>query len=160
IGVGPETMVGVSLERSAELIVALLGIWKAGGAYLPLDPDYPAERLGFMLRDAGARVVLTTGSLAERLAGVLAEDGARLVARDAPRLATRLSALPGEAIEAGERLAALTPATLAYVIYTSGSTGQPKGVEVDHGSLGSMAAAIGSAYGLVARDRMLQLASV
>ncbi|MFG5379609.1 AMP-binding protein, partial [Yoonia sp. R2-816] len=128
LGVGPEMVVGVCLERSAELIVALLGIWKAGGAYLPLDPDYPEERLGFMLEDAGASVVLTTaGRLPER------PDGGLLLVLDDPATEAALAGLPATPVTGAERWAPLNPSSLAYVIYTSGSTGTPKGVMVGQG---------------------------
>ncbi|MEY9894317.1 amino acid adenylation domain-containing protein, partial [Catenulispora sp. MAP5-51] len=108
LGVGPETVVGVCLERSAELIVALLAVLKAGGAYLPLDPQYPADRLAYMVQDAKAVCVLTASELA---AADVSESE--------------------DAVEAVSALG-LLPSHPAYVIYTSGSTGRPKGVVVDH----------------------------
>ncbi|HWS53455.1 MAG TPA: amino acid adenylation domain-containing protein, partial [Pyrinomonadaceae bacterium] len=119
-GVGPESLVGVMLERSADLVVALLGVLKAGGAYLPLDSEYPKERLAFMLEDAAPRVVLTRRSLA----AALPESGAALLALDDE----------GEAAPApaGGPPHSASPDNLAYVIYTSGSTGRPKGVAVTH----------------------------
>ncbi len=121
LGVRAETPVGILLERSPEMIVGLLGILKAGGAYLPLDPEYPRERLAFMLDDTRASVVLTQQRLAEGIGGralqVVALDA------DAERIAR----------ESGENPATeVTPAAAAYVIYTSGSTGRPKGVLVTH----------------------------
>src|SRR6185436_13656562 len=103
--------------RSAELIVALLGILKAGGAYLPLDPDYPVERLAFMLADAGARVLITDAASADRVG---AYDGqvVRLDV-DAAAIARQPSHVPHLHLD---------PHNPAYVIYTSGSTGMPKGV--------------------------------
>src|SRR5262249_25070660 len=122
-GVGPDVLVGVCMERSLELVVALLGVLKAGGAYVPLDPDYPSERLAFMLQDAAPAGLLTPRPLAHRLPGHAAQT---------------LSLDPGggaEADAAGPRALpapALTPEHLAYVIYPSGSTGQPKGVMNSH----------------------------
>ena len=116
-GVGPEERVGVVLERSADLVVALLAVLKAGGAYLPLDPEHPAERLAYMLEDAGARVLVSRRAL---LAGLPPHAG-RVVLVDAVR---------GEATAAPARDGG--PDALAYVIYTSGSTGRPKGVAVSH----------------------------
>ncbi|MFL6333082.1 MAG: condensation domain-containing protein, partial [Pyrinomonadaceae bacterium] len=119
-GVGPETLVGVMLERSFELVVALLGVLKAGAAYVPLDPAYPAERLAFMLEDSGAPLLLTQ----ERLLTRLPQTGAEVVCLDAnwEAVAERGAARPSAE--------APPPAddNLAYVIYTSGSTGRPKGV--------------------------------
>ncbi|HLY58689.1 MAG TPA: amino acid adenylation domain-containing protein, partial [Stellaceae bacterium] len=129
MGVGPETVVGVCLERSAELIIALLAIWKAGGAYLPLDPDYPEERLGFMLDDAGAKLVLTSTALAVRPAGAAA------LPLDDLTTTVTLARQSNAPIRPAERRAAPTPDNLAYVIYTSGSTGKPKGVMVAHGNI-------------------------
>src|SRR5262249_47946692 len=123
-GVGPEVVVGLCLERSLELMVGLIGILKAGGAYLPLDPDHPRERLGFMVADAGARLIVTQSSLREHLPATSAD----LVCLDAdwPTIAGE----PTSALANG-----LLPHNLAYVIYTSGSTGTPKGVAVHHASL-------------------------
>ncbi|HWS55001.1 MAG TPA: amino acid adenylation domain-containing protein, partial [Pyrinomonadaceae bacterium] len=121
-GAGPEVRVGIALERSVELVVALLGVLKAGGAYLPLDPGYPQQRLDFMLEDGGVRILLTREALLERLP----EAGATTVIcldRDWPQIVGESTANP-EALAVAENL--------AYVIYTSGSTGRPKGVAVTH----------------------------
>ncbi|MEP6995919.1 MAG: amino acid adenylation domain-containing protein, partial [Acidobacteriota bacterium] len=120
-GVGPEVVVGVCMERSARTVVALLGVLKAGGAYVPLDPSYPEERLAFMLRDSGARVLLTDEPSAPRFSGHEAEV-VRLDSVDA--------ALSAESET--NPVGASRPGDLAYVIYTSGSTGPPKGVEALH----------------------------
>jgi amino acid adenylation domain-containing protein len=124
LGVGTETLVSVCLERSPELVVALLGILKAGAAYVPLDPTYPKERLAFMLEDARSPVLITHSLLLERLP----EHDARVLLLDA------------DAEEPAQESAELSPGThsstnLAYVIYTSGSTGWPKGVAVEHRSV-------------------------
>jgi non-ribosomal peptide synthetase component F len=124
-GVGPETMVGLLVERSPEMVVGLLGILKAGGAYLPLDPNYPRERLAFMLADAGAPVLVTQAALLERLPEAAAAQLVRLRRR-----------LAGDRAPARHRAAARHRSrSPAYVIYTSGSTGTPKGVVVGHGAL-------------------------
>jgi amino acid adenylation domain-containing protein len=120
-GVGPEALVGVYMERSLDLVVALLGILKAGGAYVPLDPSYPAERLAFMLADAGAPVLLTQRALA----GSQPEYGGRTICLDGE--ADRIAQEPADDLEAGA-----SGDSLAYVLYTSGSTGKPKGVMVEH----------------------------
>jgi non-ribosomal peptide synthetase component F len=121
LGVGPGVLVGVSLPRSPELIVALLGIFKAGGVYLPLDPTYPKERLAFMLTDAHVPVVLTD----TQCVGLFTDQRPRFVCLDANH---RL--LAGQSTD--QPLNRITSEDLAYVIYTSGSTGQPKGVAVPH----------------------------
>ncbi len=123
LGVGTESLVGVCLRRSAEMVVALLGIMKAGGAYLPLDPEYPADRVSFMLGDAGATVLLTEAQWVARFS----DFSLRVVSLDEEQ----------EQIAACEKSSPkneVGPANLAYVIYTSGSTGQPKGVAITHAS--------------------------
>jgi amino acid adenylation domain-containing protein len=121
LGVGPDTLVAVGVERSIELVVAVLGIWKAGGAYVPLDPTYPEERLQFLLEDSKAPVLVTTQTQLPRLAAPYARV-VRLDA-DAMTIARQRDSRP-------EPLAG--PDNLAYVLYTSGSTGRPKGVAVVH----------------------------
>jgi amino acid adenylation domain-containing protein len=143
-GVDRDVIVGVFLPRSARLVAAALGIMKAGGAYLPLDPDYPVDRVAFMLEDAGCPVVLTTQDLAGRLP-------------EGPWQAMVLTSIapPGEM----ERPpSAYRPALddLAYVIYTSGSTGRPKGVEVTHRGLMNMCAWHRDAFEITAQDRGTQ----
>jgi natural product biosynthesis luciferase-like monooxygenase protein len=123
-GVVPGTIVGLLVERSLELVIGVLGIQKAGGAYLPLDPTYPADRVALMIEDSRAPLVLTEA----HLAGVLEGHAARAVRIDDPTLGSEdASRLEGGA----------TPEDLAYVIYTSGSTGRPKGVMVEHRNVAS-----------------------
>jgi amino acid adenylation domain-containing protein len=124
MGVGRDVLVGVMMERSLETAVALLAVLKAGGAYMPLDPEYPRERLRFMLEDSGAPVLLTQ----ERLRASLPETVARVVCLDDCR--ELYSEERGENPPGGA-----TPDNLAYVIYTSGSTGTPKGAMVHHGGV-------------------------
>ena len=117
-------MVGLCVERSPEMVVGLLGILKAGGAYLPLDPNYPRERLAFMLADAGCPVLVTQAALLDRLPDDAAASAASCGSTPtAPAIARR----PGTAPPLD-----LDPRHPAYVIYTSGSTGTPKGVVVEH----------------------------
>ncbi|MGH3382605.1 MAG: non-ribosomal peptide synthetase, partial [Actinoallomurus sp.] len=126
LGVGPESVVGVRLDRSVELVVALLGIHKAGGAYLPLDPDHPAERIHYMRADAGARVLITPETFAD---------------------------LPGPDHDLG---VVVLPEHPAYVIYTSGSTGRPKGVVIEHRGIVNRLRWMQEEYGLTGADRVLQ----
>ncbi|HEX7239909.1 MAG TPA: amino acid adenylation domain-containing protein, partial [Longimicrobiaceae bacterium] len=119
-GVGPEVKVGLFVERSLEMVVGLLAVLKAGGAYLVVDPEYPAERIAFMLADARVPVLLTQEPLLRRLP----ETGAEVVPLDGVLEAPLADGRPPSA--------AVTPEHLAYVIYTSGSTGTPKGTEVPH----------------------------
>ena len=120
-GVGPETLVGVCLDRSIELVVALLAVLKAGGAYLPLDPTYPSERLSFTLRDAQIQYLVTTAELG----GSISADVPLVTRLDSD--AAVIAGRPDSRLEGGAR-----PENLAYCIYTSGSTGQPKGALIEH----------------------------
>jgi amino acid adenylation domain-containing protein len=148
LGAGPEVRVGICLERSAGLVVAILAVLKAGAAYLPLDPAYPADRLAYMLADSGARVLVTQASHR----GFLPVDGVRIVLVDAD--AAEDAAEPDVAPRT-----AVAPESAAYVIYTSGSTGRPKGVLVQHGSLANLLAATREAFGVARGDVMPALAS-
>jgi len=131
LGVGPETVVGLCVERSVELLVAVVGILKAGGAYLPLDPSYPPDRLAFMLQNSGAPVLVAQA----RLIGKLPPFAGSTVRLDQDWSA--ISRYP-ETNPAGT----VNPDNLAYVIYTSGSTGRPKGVMIQHRSMVNLATAL------------------
>ncbi|MFL6199517.1 MAG: amino acid adenylation domain-containing protein [Thermoanaerobaculia bacterium] len=137
-GAGPEVVVGVLLERSLEMVVALYGVLKAGAAYLPLDPSYPRDRLGLFVADAAPRIVLTARGLADLL-----PPGSPAVFLDG------IGETPGDLPEGD-------PASLAYVIYTSGSTGRPKGVMNSHRGIVNRILGMQEAYGLGAEDRVLQ----
>src|SRR5262249_23767295 len=149
LGVGPDVLVGLCVERSVELVVGLLGILKAGGAYAALDATYPRDRLRFMLEDSRPAVLLTHAHLVPSLP----EHAATVVPSDAhrPRMAEE-TALPPES-GAG-------PRNLAYVIYTSGSTGTPKGVLVEHRGLCNVAAAQARTFEVGEGDRVLQFSSL
>lgn len=130
MGVGRETLVGVSVERSPSMVAALLGILKAGGAYVPLDPSYPAERLNYMLTDSGAQVLIVHAGHdeAEQWYSSQVQQGVQIL-----DLAALASFDPAHTDHARfESAHEIRPENLAYVIYTSGSTGQPKGVEAMH----------------------------
>jgi nonribosomal peptide synthetase DhbF len=126
-GIGPESLVALALPRSTQMIIALVGILKAGAAYLPLDPDYPLERLAYMLRDAQPACVLTSAGIAERQ-----PEGVAQLLLDHPETAGPLAQSPEANPSDAERTQPLSPSNPAYVIYTSGSTGTPKGVVVTH----------------------------
>jgi amino acid adenylation domain-containing protein len=151
LGVGPESLVGISLERSLDLLVAVLGVWKAGGAYLPLDPAYPAERIGFMLADSGVKVVLTHERLAAALPNDLG-DGACVHCLDREPV-TETEVDPLHDGGAG-------PDHLAYVLYTSGSTGRPKGVQVTHGALLNFLLSMRERPGIGAEDVLVAVTSL
>ncbi|MGZ2356975.1 amino acid adenylation domain-containing protein [Streptomyces sp. 372A] len=144
-GVRPEDRVAVALPRTSELVVALLGVLKAGAAYVPLDPDYPAQRLSYMLDDARPRLLLTTPELHRRLP-----------AHPVPHLYTDDLAASGPA----PRPVRADPAHPAYVIYTSGSTGRPKGVVVTHRGVRAMAATQSERLRVGPGSRVLHMASV
>lgn len=144
-GVGPDVPVGLCVDRSAAMLTALLGVWQAGGGYLPLDPGWPPARLQAMLDDATVPVVITTRAVRERLGGVLAAGGRVLcLDDDAAELAARPATPPG-----GEA----HPDHLAYLIYTSGSTGRPKGVAVPHRAVANLLLSFADALRLGPADR-------
>ncbi|QWF79751.1 non-ribosomal peptide synthase/polyketide synthase [Amycolatopsis sp. CA-230715] len=144
-GIGREDVVGVALPRSADLVVALLGVMKAGAAYLPLDLDHPRERIAYMLTDASARVVVSTTGLAGELPEV------DTVLLDTADLSTQDTGPTGVDIPLD---------AAAYVIYTSGSTGKPKGVVVPHDGVGSLMATATERIGITRDSRVAQFASV
>ncbi|MEU7605694.1 amino acid adenylation domain-containing protein [Streptomyces sp. NPDC041003] len=143
-GVDLETPVAILLPRSPELITAYLGVLKAGGYYLPLDPDYPAERLDYMLSDSGVSYVVTT----DEYAALPAVRDREPVLLDAAGPASHMGPPPDRT----------TPDHLAYLIYTSGSTGHPKGAMNTHAGVAGFAHAMSGALGLTSEDRALQLA--
>lgn len=148
-GAGPDGIVGILLDRSPSMVVGLLGILKAGAAYLPLDAAYPRTRLEMILADAGVRILVTEA----RWLGHLPSPGLDVVCldRDAAEIGGESTAPPSS--EVG-------PQHLAYVIYTSGSTGRPKGVMIEHRSLASWIPDATARYGVRADDRVLQFASL
>ena len=149
LGVGPEVLVGICVERSLDMVVGLLGILKAGGAYVPLDPAYPHERLAFMLEDAEVSVLLTQSRLVERLP----ESSARLVSLD-----TDWHAIAQEGAENPANKA--KPENLAYVIYTSGSTGKPKGVQIPHRAVVNFLTSMSQKPGMISADRLLAVTTL
>ncbi|MFE9701917.1 amino acid adenylation domain-containing protein [Streptomyces sp. NPDC005930] len=155
-GAGPERTVALVLGRSVESVVAQLAVLKAGAAYLPVDPDYPADRTAFMFRDARPSAVLTT---AAHRAAVPGDADAPVTVLDDEDVAARLAALPGTAPADTDRTAPLHVDHPAYVIYTSGSTGVPKGVVVTHRGLADFAAAERERFGVTEDSRVLQYAS-
>ena len=149
LGVGPEVLVGVCMERSVRMIVALLGILKAGGAYVPLDPAYPEERLAFMIKDSELQVLVSEepfiGTVGERVEKFVRIDG------DWPSISHQSQENP---------TAELGPENLAYVIYTSGSTGRPKGVQICHRSLINLLTSMQTRPGLTEKDSLLAVTTI
>jgi amino acid adenylation domain-containing protein len=171
LGIGPETLVGICAERSVELVTGILGVLAAGAAYLPLDPEYPRERLAFMLHDAGARLLLTQESLlpllpdaAPDLPVLCLDSGWREieagVAGVGGAAAAAVTAVAAVAAVAGGVPRPADPQSVACVIYTSGSTGQPKGVALTHRNLVNLAVSFIRSYSPDGEDRILPLTSI
>lgn len=148
-GIGPGCLVGLYLERSADLMVSLLGIMKAGAAYVPIDPAYPPDRVAYMLADADLPLLLTQSSLRKKVP----DCRAAVVVLD-ESWAAIMAAHDGETVDRA------SPEGLAYVIYTSGSTGRPKGVEVCHRALTNLLCSMGREPGFSERDRLLAITTI
>jgi amino acid adenylation domain-containing protein/FkbM family methyltransferase len=146
LGVGPESRVGIALERSLELVVALLGILKAGGAYVPLDPGYPAERLAFIAQDAEIELLLTQKAIRTHLPPLFCQQVIELN-QEWPMIAREPSHAP---------VSTVTPENVAYIIYTSGSTGRPKGAMNTHAAITHRLLWMQDTYQLNMQDRVLQ----
>ena len=147
LGVGPDVLIGVMVERSIDMLVALLGIMKAGGAYVPLDPSFPRDRLGYMVADSGMRVLVTHRDL-----------DAELPVR--PDSVVRLEDIAEPFEPSGESPPSATPASLAYVLYTSGSTGKPKGVEIPHSALVNFLLSMQRTPGFTEQDSLLAVTTL
>jgi amino acid adenylation domain-containing protein len=155
-GAGPEQIVALALPRTEQMIVALLAVLKAGAAYLPVDPEYPAERIAFMLGDACPTLLLTTAQTDSRIPqGTVAS---RLVL-DQEKFSQAISRLPETNLTDADRISPLLPAHPAYVIYTSGSTGKPKGVVVPHAAIVNSLLWVQSRSMLTRDDRFLHKTS-
>ena len=151
LGVGPDRLVAICVERSLEMVVGLLGILKAGGAYVPLDPNFPADRLAFMLLDSRALLVLTQRRLRDQLQAASPDASFLCLDADWDSIANS----PSQDPEFG-----VGPENLAYVIYTSGSTGQPKGVEIRHRNLVNVLSAMAREPGVTLGDKLLAVTTI
>ncbi|HEY9763710.1 MAG TPA: amino acid adenylation domain-containing protein [Trichocoleus sp.] len=149
LGVQPNVLVGVFMERSLDLIVGLLAILKAGGAYIPLDPAYPQERIAFMLEDAQVKVLLTQQSLLEKLP----DHSAMTVCVDSDWDAIATTSLENPK-------SSVRPTDLAYILYTSGSTGKPKGVQIEHRSVVNLLTFMRQQPGLTEQDILLAVTTI
>jgi amino acid adenylation domain-containing protein len=147
----PDTLIGICVERSVETIVGMLGILKAGAAYVPIDPNYPQERMQWILQDSSTSVLLTQSCLTEKLPLNQLENHCQAICFDRTDFAESLITNPSSQSK---------PDRLAYVIYTSGSTGQPKGVTIEHRGLTNLTLEIGKVLQIQTHSRLLQFASV
>jgi len=164
LGIGAETTVGLFADRSPELVIGLLAIWKAGGAYLPLDPGHPPARLAYMLEDSQVEWIALPRRLAGVVPGSLPDSRQIVIAGDPSPLPlapspVRTPSLPPRTGEGGWEAGTPRPGDLAYQIYTSGTTGRPKAVLVEHGNLASTLAAVQETFGFAPGDRMPCIAS-
>ncbi|MFE6104394.1 non-ribosomal peptide synthase/polyketide synthase [Streptomyces laurentii] len=156
-GAGPETVVAIAVPRSPEMIVSVLAVLKSGAAYLPVDTEYPADRIAYLFEDARPCLVVTSAEAEERVPSAAAAG--RIVV-DAPDTVTALAAQPARNPADADRTAPLTARTPAYVIYTSGSTGRPKGVVVEHAGIPNIVLARTGPYAMGPGSRALQFASL
>ena len=148
-GIRAETLVGVCLERSLEMLVAVLGVLKAGGAYVPLDPAYPSDRIQYVLEDAHVKALLTQDSLLSSLPPTSAE----VICLDPEWRAFQHE-------DASPVVSEVTPANLAYVIYPSGSTGKPKGVQLEHRSVVNFLCSMRGQPGMTATDVLVAVTTL
>ncbi|UCH94096.1 MAG: amino acid adenylation domain-containing protein [Candidatus Aminicenantes bacterium] len=157
-GVGPDTFVGLLAEPSVEMMIGVLGILKSGGAYLPIDPDSPLERINFILADSGAKVLITTSTLAEESEKVRMWEGEKILIGGE----LQSTESPGKSSlhrGARDRRKGRGGSNLAYVIYTSGTTGKPKGVLVEHGNGVTYIYAFLNEFEITPQDTVIQLAA-
>ncbi|MGH3788279.1 MAG: amino acid adenylation domain-containing protein, partial [Pseudonocardiaceae bacterium] len=158
LGVGPERFVGLALPRSADMVVALLAVWKTGAAYLPIDPGYPAERVAFMLSDTRPVLVVTTAEVEGRLSTL--DSAVPRLRLDDPQVVATVAHCPAGNLSDAGRVAPMSGAHPAYVIYTSGSTGRPKGVVVTQDSVVHLAMWAASKFGAAGLARVVAATSL
>ncbi|MEW2626273.1 amino acid adenylation domain-containing protein, partial [Streptomyces sp. NPDC048106] len=154
-GAGPERFVAVALPRSADLVIALLAVLKTGAAYVPIDPEYPAERIAYILTDANPMAIITVED-----SGVEVPAGTKRIVLDDPATREVAGAQAGGDLRDEERLGSLGASVPAYAIFTSGSTGRPKGVVVEHRALVNFLASMQERFGLGAGDRLPAVTTV
>ncbi len=159
LGVGPDICVGICLERSLEMVIGLIGILKAGGTYLPLDPAFPIDRLEYMMSDAKAPILITKSDLiaAQQLIEKLSEQNSRIIYldKDWAAIESRTREISGNSLQIQ-----VTPDNLAYIIYTSGSTGKPKGVQLLHKAAVNFLTSMEQEPGLTSDDILFSITTL
>ncbi|WP_200761833.1 non-ribosomal peptide synthetase [Rhodococcus qingshengii] len=153
-GVGPEDRVAVSIPRSIESVLAVWAVAKTGAAFVPVDPNYPSDRVAYMIEDSGVSIGLTVGEL-----GIDLPSSVRWIAIDSLETTQASEAMSGEPVAYSDRVRTLRTEHPAYVIYTSGSTGRPKGVVVTHAGLGNLLSEQAERLGATAQSRVLHFAT-
>ncbi|WP_046215884.1 amino acid adenylation domain-containing protein [Paenibacillus wulumuqiensis] len=156
-GAGPDRIIAVALPRSIDMVIGILAVHKTGAAYVPLDADYPADRLEYMLEDAGPACLLTTAELGPLIP---VDSSLPVIIADEDAVASRLSVLSCENIRPQERMDSFSPLHPAYILYTSGSTGRPKGVAVTRGGLDNLLAGMQERFRLESHDRLLAVTTI
>lgn len=159
-GLRPGSLVGLAVDRSAEAIAAMMGIMRLGAAFVPLDPDYPPDRLGFMVGDATIGVMVGHAHYKESIGGLLPSGDAGWIDCEEAVLPVTAGKERGSRGSDEDEREAIDPQTLAYIMYTSGSTGKPKGVQIQHGALATYCWADIQCYALEATDRTLQFSTL
>ncbi|MFA1715095.1 amino acid adenylation domain-containing protein [Peribacillus frigoritolerans] len=156
-GIGPEKFVAIALNRSVDMVISMLAVLKTGAAYLPIDPDYPTDRIDFMLNDARPSSIITSKELSTKLSGV---HGAERIVLDEEETIIEIGSYPDINVEAEKRMGSVSPLNPAYMIYTSGSTGKPKGVLIQSASLINFLCSMQSQFSLKHQDRLLAVTTI
>ncbi|MFJ7471833.1 amino acid adenylation domain-containing protein [Peribacillus frigoritolerans] len=156
-GIGPEKFVAIALNRSVDMVISMLAVLKTGAAYLPIDPDYPTDRIDFMLNDARPSSIITSEELSPKLAGA---HGTERIVLDEEETILEIGSYPDINVEAEKRMGSVSPLNPAYMIYTSGSTGKPKGVLIQSASLINFLCSMQSQFSLKQQDRLLAVTTI
>lgn len=156
-GIGPEKFVAIALNRSVDMVISMLAVLKTGAAYLPVDPDYPTDRIDFMLNDARPSSIITSKELSSKLSGV---HGAERIVLDEEETILEIGSYPDINVDDEKRKGSVSPLNPAYMIYTSGSTGKPKGVLIQSASLINFLSSMQSQFSLKHRDRLLAVTTI
>lgn len=156
-GIGPEKFVAIALNRSVDMVISMLAVLKTGAAYLPVDPDYPTDRIDFMLNDARPSSIITSKELSSKLSGV---HGAERIVLDEEETILEIGSYPDINVDDEKRKGPVSPFNPAYMIYTSGSTGKPKGVLIQSASLINFLFSMQSQFSLKPQDRLLAVTTI